>query len=87
MDVDFEMFAARNGKKFQKISSLENQKKLNKIFVVLINWLATMKENSKLELIILLRILSFAKNRSLKKHLKEIKNKNRYKENIRYIKI
>ena len=37
MDVDFEMFAARNGKKFQKISILENQKKLNKIFVVLIN--------------------------------------------------
>ena len=37
MDVDFEIFAARNGKKLQEMSSLWNQKKLNEIFVVLIN--------------------------------------------------
>ena len=37
MDVDFEMFAAGHGKKFKEMSSLENQKRLNEIFVVPIN--------------------------------------------------
>ena len=37
MDVDMEMFAVRNGKKFKEMSSLENQERLNEIFVVLIN--------------------------------------------------
>ena len=37
MDVDFEMFAAKNGKKFQEMSCLENQKKLKEISVVLTN--------------------------------------------------
>ena len=34
MEVDFEMFAARNGKKFQKMSSLDNEKRLKEILVV-----------------------------------------------------
>ena len=38
MDVDFEMVAARNGKKFQEMSSLQNQERLNEIFVALINY-------------------------------------------------
>ena len=58
------MFAARNGKKFQEMSSLENWERLNEIFVALTNLLATAKENSKLELIIQLRIQSFAKQQS-----------------------
>ena len=37
MDVDMEMFAVRNGKKFKEMSSLENKERLNEIFVVLIN--------------------------------------------------
>ena len=37
MDVDMEMFAERNGKKFKEMSSLENKERLNEIFVVLIN--------------------------------------------------
>ena len=37
MDVDMEMFAVRNGKKFKEMSSLENQERLNEIFVALIN--------------------------------------------------
>ena len=37
MGGDFKMFAARNGKKSQEVSSLENQKRLNKIFVVHVN--------------------------------------------------
>ena len=37
MDVDMEMFAVRNGKKFKEMSSLENKERLNEIFVALIN--------------------------------------------------
>ena len=37
MDVDMELFAVRNGKKFKEMSSLENKERLNEIFVVLIN--------------------------------------------------
>ena len=35
--MNFEMFAARNGKNWQEMSSLENGERLNEIFVVLIN--------------------------------------------------
>ena len=37
MDADFEMFAARNGNKFQEMSSLQYQERPNEILVAPIN--------------------------------------------------
>ena len=83
MDVDFKQFAARNGKKFQEISSLENQKRLNEILVVLINSLVSAKENSKkiqrkfkawvdysIKITIIHEATKRVKTKTLKKHLK-----------------